>query len=88
MEAFCIPILSRASWFNVKSCYVQWREPFLDRLSDKLWAVVATSMFGDSSFREKPCKGGDNVIASDAPSGLQGQAFSCVLVYYAQPLPS
>ena len=57
-------------------------------MSNKLRAVVASNMFGDSSFREKSCKGVDNVIASDAPSGLQGQAFSRVLVDYAQPLQS
>ncbi len=67
MEALRIPVLPWASWFNVKSRYVHRLEPVLDRMSNKLRAVVASNMFGDSSFREKSCKGVDNVIASDAP---------------------
>ena len=88
MEALRIPILPWAAGFNVKSRNVHRLEPFLDRMSNKLRAVVATIMFGDSSFREKPCKGVNHVIASDAPSGLQYQAFSCVLVDDAEPLQS
>jgi hypothetical protein len=82
MEALRIPVLPWAAGFNVKSRYVHRLEPFLDRMSNKLRAVVATNMFGDSSFREKSGKGVDNVIASDGPRGMKGQAFSCVLVDY------